>query len=1154
MKFTIIAVSVPAVTQISEFCRKYNEKNSDDKIEAQYFYVAGSESNYILSKDKIITAIQNADVAIVDTMGASEQLQEIVRTGLLKCDGHRVIIGNALREYIRLGAFSMQSMGIMKSKSENKSNNNSANKSNGKFNNKSDKEDMLSQAENQKHNTKSALDKMHRMRRMALMIGNVLPFGITKDMKNVFLLIDYWQQATTTDIESFMHLILRQYFGKKHLPKEKPCTMQYGIYLKEPFSLKCETSLAKYLNSQKFDKTKDTVAVLFYGHSYPNDFLPVVKAVYNNIKQNYNVLPIAFSQNEDKDLEKLKEYLINDKTDIAAVINLMPFRLGAGPMGGDADSALEILKELDVPYIKPFCMTKVTKKEWEDADAINPGEFLISIMLPELDGGILTFPIGVMEIEQTKDETALPELVPIENRIDALCRRMTNLIKLQKIKNKDKKLAIIFYNYPPGESNVFGGAFLDAFASAEILLQKLKESGYNVDNLTTQYLIDKFVTGGNCNCPEWYEEEESNITYSCDGNTYNIKGIISKNVFIGLQPVRESNLDEIESYHDRNNGPSAQYNAFYKWIRDEFNADAMIHFGTHGTLEFMPGKDNGMTEKCFSDILVGDIPHFYYYYIGNPSEAMIAKRRSHATLISYEPPKLKASGLYGDYQELKETIAEYRESMQVAQERCGDLLNNVEKLAGKCGLKPENVEKFSAGMLDEIEDRLAEYEDSLITDGLHIINENEINGLLHALNGKYVSVSAAGDVIKNPDVLPSGRNLVQFDPRLVPTRTACERGAKVAEMAINKYLRETGKYPDTTGVILWGLETSRSQGETIGQIIYYLGLRLKSDNGSFDDRLEIIPAKELNRPRIDVIIHMCGFFRDMYPNLVDNLNEMLQKLLWYDEDDDNNYYAKNTKAAVKQLMKENSNADETEILDMASCRIFGPKEGEYGTGLTEIVRNGNWNEESALGNSFVEDLSYAYSYKNRGKAAKKLLKMQYSNVNFISQVRNNAEYELTDLDHYYEFYGGFAKAIENVKGDKPLMLVADTTGDDVKVSSLKAALERGIATRILNPAWIEGMMKHEYHGVSQIQKRFENIMGFAASTNQISSDTFSKMEKCYAENEKLKKQMLKSNKWAYMKMMERLMEANNRGYYDATEEELSQIREAYLEAEGEAEE
>lgn len=170
---------------------------------------------------------------------------------------------------------------------------------------------------------------------------------------------------------------------------------------------------------------------------------------------------------------------------------------------------------------------------------------------------------------------------------------------------------------------------------------------------------------------------------------------------------------------------------------------------------------------------------------------------------------------------------------------------------------------------------------------------------------------------------------------------------------------------------------------------------------------------------------------------------MLQKLLWYDEDDDNNYYAKNTKAAVKQLMKENSNADETEILDMASCRIFGPKEGEYGTGLTEIVRNGNWNEESALGNSFVEDLSYAYSYKNRGKAAKKLLKMQYSNVNFISQVRNNAEYELTDLDHYYEFYGGFAKAIENVKGDKAAYACCRYNRCDVKVSSLKAGIRAG---------------------------------------------------------------------------------------------------------------
>ena len=178
----------------------------------------------------------------------------------------------------------------------------------------------------------------------------------------------------------------------------------------------------------------------------------------------------------------------------------------------------------------------------------------------------------------------------------------------------------------------------------------------------------------------------------------------------------------------------------------------------------------------------------------------------------------------------------------------------------------------------------------------------------------------------------------------------------------------------------------------------------------------------------------------------------------------------------------------------------------------------------------------------------------YHKIDFISQIRNNVEYELTDLDHYYEFYGGLSKAVESRKGQKPVMLVADTTGQEVKVQGIQEALQRGITTRLLNPAWIEGMMRHEYHGVQQIAKRFENVMGFAASTDAVDSQTFSRLTRCYAGNEKLRHQMQRSNKWAYMKMMERLMEAENRGYYQATEEELSQIREAYLEAESEAEE
>lgn len=192
-------------------------------------------------------------------------------------------------------------------------------------------------------------------------------------------------------------------------------------------------------------------------------------------------------------------------------------------------------------------------------------------------------------------------------------------------------------------------------------------------------------------------------------------------------------------------------------------------------------------------------------------------------------------------------IGEYRESIQSAPERCGDLLLNIAKAGKSCGFWKEIPRNCSEKDLDLLEERLYEYENSLITDGLHEINETELNGLVHGLDGGYVPVGTAGDVVKNPSILPSGRNLVQFDPRLVPTRTACERGMKAAQLSVEAYHEKTGTYPDTTALILWGLETSRSQGETIGQILYYLGVRLKTEKSSYDDRLEVIPTEELDR-------------------------------------------------------------------------------------------------------------------------------------------------------------------------------------------------------------------------------------------------------------------------------------------------------------------
>ena len=1140
MKITVVAVSAPALYQLTQFQKDLNTTYGEHVIDLRMFYVASAGPGLLALEDRIVEEISIADIAIIDIMGASESVQDFVRKGLNLCRGQRIIIGNACRDLNRLGAFSMDMMQKMKKDSSDAGN----------------KEGFGEQKPK-----KNAAKMMHTMRRMAIMMGSIAPFGMMKDMKNLFLLIDYWQQAEREDIDSFMCLLLRNYGGMKQLPKEKPCSMKYGIYLKNPETKECTEKLKDYWEKEKYESGKPLIALLFYGHSYPNDFLPVVCTIYKKLKRFANVLPIAFSQNEDKDLPKLEAYLTENDVPVDAIVNFMPFRLGAGPMGGNADGAVEILKRVKAPYFKPFCLTKVEREEWTRESGVNPGEFLISMMLPELDGGILTYPLGIMTRTDHMESAHLDitTIEPIEERADSLCERVFKYIELRKKPNQEKKVAVVCYNYPPGEDNLFGGAFLDTFSSVSALLSTLKGNGYCTEEMSADQLKAYFC-GGACNEPKWSDSKMPEQSGLYEGELYPVNGIQKGNVFIGLQPCRVSDEQATEtSYHDKNLAPPKAYQAFYQWLRNDFQADAIIHMGTHGTLEFLPGKDTGMMGSCWPDSLIGNIPHFYFYYMGNPSEAMTAKRRSHAVLISYRPPEFVSGGLYGDYQKLKETIAEYRESLQLAPERSNDILENVQKLAERSGLlqkKSEAEEEtgdrgMNGETLDTLDELLYEYETSLVPDGLHTLENEELSGMMAALNGEYLPVAPAGDVLKNPDLLPAGRNLVQFDPRLVPTKTAFDRGAEIARQTLERYEKENGHTPESAAVILWGLETSKTQGETIGQILYYLGVRMRQFEGSFDTRFEIIPTEELERPRVDVTIHICGFFRDMYANLVDNFNEIFKKLDALGESGEQSGFAKNTHRIYQELLKQGY--PEKEAKELARSRIFGPKSGEYGTSLTEQVRKGRWKDESELALGFTDSLSYVYSGTHKGVKARGLLELNYEQVELMSQVRNNIEYELVDLDHYYEFYGGLAKAVEQVRGEKAAMYVADTTGRDIRTKDVKAAMEKGIRTRLLNPKWIEGMMRHDYHGVQQISRRFENIIGLTATTNQIDSQIFSELEKCYVEDEKLKERMQKSNRWAYLNMLNRLAEAGNRGYWQPTDEEMERLQRAYLETEGEIE-
>ena len=431
------------------------------------------------------------------------------------------------------------------------------------------------------------------------------------------------------------------------------------------------------------------------------------------------------------------------------------------------------------------------------------------------------------------------------------------------------------------------------------------------------------------------------------------------------------------------------------------------------------------------------------------------------------------------------------------------------------------------------------------------MRNHETQGIMNALEGRFNIAKLAGDVFRSPEVMPTGYNVYQFDPRRVPSPVAMQRGVKIAQNTIDAFAADNGTEPDSTAVILWGLETSRTEGETVAQILAYWGVRAVKSGSAWESKYEIIPLKELGRKRIDVVINMCGFFRDMFPNLLDDMNKLLIKLCELDEPDDMNMIKANTKRIYEKLIR---GGTEKELAkELSKSRIFGPAEGEYGTGITSIIETKNWESEEQIGNAFIDSIRHVYSPKHRGMEAKELYTHNLECVNLVSQIRSNNEYEVTDLDHYYEYFGGLAKSVEMVKGEKVKIYITDTTGAKIETDTAAKSVNRGIRTRLLNPKWIDGMLAHDYHGAQQIADRFENVMGLAATTGEVEEWIYDDMHETYIEDDDMVRRMKENNPYAFIEIIEQMMEYYNRGYWDATQEQLDRLKQVYLKVEGDIE-
>ena len=964
------------------------------------------------------------------------------------------------------------------------------------------------------------------------------------------------------------------------------------------------------------------------------------------------------------------------------------------------------------PLINYVCMGFSTHEEWrERTEGMFPMETTIGVILPELDGLIEGVLIAGGKEPPRKGNNVVRVMAPIEERVEHAVARTSNWLKLKYKANKDKKVAFILFNYPPGKDTIGSAGNLDTFESLIKLLDRLQEEDYTVSGYPrTRHEFIRLITKKNVvNQSDWtsltkvkensfkvsvteYRAWFAALPEQCqkqmienwgdppgslmaDEENIYVPGLQFGNIFIGFQPARGVHADPSKTYHDTALPPHHQYYAFYKFVEKVFQADVVIHFGTHGTLEFLPGKQVALSESCFPDIFIGTLPHLYFYTCSNPSEAMIAKRRTYAALVDYMTPPMIVSDLYGKFAEMETDIHNYYHFKEQSPARAKELkekILNDAKESNLVDIEAEDVDinklyhslsemkgsmmtkgvhvmgralagdelvdyvlgivRFDRGELSSVHKSLAlgyglDWDDarqnpSRVTKGGRVVGvmcdqintqardllaevlinkspvkkllkkhlhatldktavanltktlefaielgqkletNREIDHLIHALNVGFISPGLGGNPIRSPAVIPTGRNTYQFNPDLIPTPLACQRGEEVARQVIECYRAENeGRFPETVGVVLWGFETMKTQGETIGEIFHLLGVRPKRSGLGDMVGLEPVPLEGLGRPRLDVAVEICGIFRDTFPVMLRYLDRAFRMVASLNEPDDKNFVRKHARAIQKALEKEGVPQEQAEQLSIA--RIFGPSASNYATDVTDLIETSEWEDPSQIAELHLVKMSHLYGDLYHAESNLSTFREVLNTVDVVAQVRDNEEYGIADLDHYYEFLGGLSSSVETVRKSrsssgrkgKPIVLVADSTRDKIKTMDIKKTIDYEVRTKLLNPSWMKGQMESGYKGVKNLSNRMEYLFGWQATTSgSVDNWVWSEMADKYLFNEEVRKKMMQENIWAVEDQLQRLMEAYQRGMWNATEEEIEKLKQIYLEIESEIEE
>jgi cobaltochelatase CobN len=975
--------------------------------------------------------------------------------------------------------------------------------------------------------------------------------------------------------------------------------------------------------------------------------------------------------------------------------------------GGD-DEAWDAgaVAALDVPVVQALCLTSPRAQWAATGGGLSPLDAATQVAIPEFDGRLISVPFSFKEL----DGDGLSRYVPDPERAGRVAGTAVALARLRHIAPADRRVAVVLSSYPTKHARIGNAVGLDTPASAVRLLRALREHGYDLGPATgddalpgvepadsdalihtliaaggqdPEWLTDRQLAGAAVRIPaadylRWYGRLPAELRDAIEatwgpppGELYVdrsgdprgelvLAALRAGNLVLLVQPPRGFGENPVAIYHDPAMPPSHHYLAAYRWLEEDFGAHAVVHLGKHGTLEWLPGKNLGMSAACWADAVLGDLPLIYPFLVNDPGEGTQAKRRAHATIVDHLVPPMTRAETYGDLARLEQLLDEHASlaaldpgKLPAVRAQIWTLIQAA-RLDHDLGLssRPHDLE-FDDFLL-HVDGWLCEVKDAQIRDGLHVLGvapagaervglvlamlqarqlwsghagampglrealglaedgsatrtevdqverqaralveamelagwrpgaapavaadvvgarhepverllrfaaaelvprleatTGEIDAVLHALDGGHVPAGPSGSPLRGlVNVLPTGRNFYAVDPKAVPSRLAWETGQQLAESLLARYREETGGWPASVGLSVWGTAAMRTSGDDVAEVLALLGVRPVWDDVSRRvTGLEVVDLAELDRPRIDVVIRISGFFRDAFPHVVAMLDDAVTLVAGLDED------------PAANLVRAHALADleRHDDLRRATTRIFGSPPGAYGAGLLPLLDSRSWRDDADLAEVYAVWGGHAYGRGLEGRAAREDMEHAYRRIAVAVKNTDAREHDIADSDDYYQYHGGMVATVRHLTGAAPRAYVGDSTRpEQVRTRSLHEESARVFRSRVVNPRWVQAMRRHGYKGAFELAATVDYLFGWDATTGVVADWMYERLTAVYVLDPETREFLEQSNPWALRGITERLLEAVDRGLWEAPEDAtLQALRQVYLQVEGQLEE